>query len=657
MGEIFWIFVGCVFMVVFFLVLLLTAIRTRKVYILYPNIKTNTAFWIFLIIMIGSVVFFLETIYYKICNKQKLRFHNIRQDHYKKYVKLEMMNLALCFPYVHRLRIHQEYTATKAMMKVTKKSYCPDCVEKAMMKVTKKSCVEILRIFYPTRLYYTDSRYFFLFPMAMLRTVFGTSSKAFFFPTRLLIAIVTSILIGIFSGLMCLWVTGFGVDFLRNLIDNVDYLFDVSNVALQSLTNLSVIPHSIVVPLYKPNSFVPLSEMLCENQSLPVSMFNCSSYLSYFSPLNATTNISSRIDDINEKIREKVIDGMNEITRKGTDIIATFFKNKMHIINFFADAVDAVYRCYTISALLGMLNPLFLMFSMATQYRTAILSLRRGQSTFDRKKYGIQRSPEFIPLQMVHIMISTFFIWFCLGLVFTALHFFWKKISWPIVITFLLPIITPQLLKLFINCWILDKDFNRISHRYYFSVIDYVWIFLNIPGAIYFALYRLLMSMAILLIRFPKLDDSIMGFFSVYDRAYRSYVGMLVLDHTMNNPILVVFCDMVWERVQMYRNDNNMKGDKLLSHYRTKKKKVFKQRVGNYLRLCLLLIGHPYLIQYRKKLKNKYGRAIIKSRKSDTNKLNDQESKGVMLKIFSTTTTTTTTTTTATAGTYYLLTN
>jgi len=116
------------------------------------------------------------------------------------------------------------------------------------------------------------------------------------------------------------------------------------------------------------------------------------------------------------------------------------------------------------------------------------------------------------------------------------------------------------------------------------------------------------MTLLFFIIEYAKLDRPAMGPLKLYDRGYLSYMAMLYLDHNMNNPVLVTFCDIIWARIQQNRN-KSLRMTKRKSEIESE---IIQRRSNNRIRLCLLLIHNPFLIKHRKWWKNEKGTAVSK---------------------------------------------
>jgi hypothetical protein len=222
------------------------------------------------------------------------------------------------------------------------------------------------------------------------------------------------------------------------------------------------------------------------------------------------------------------------------------------------------------AVVLTMMLVFFVWTDMLSQYKRRMLKIRRGKWTFDRRLFSILNAPNFVGLQVAHMVVGTFLMWFLLTFFLfilvsptnrgAALDFALTVIISVLGGTFVMRVTS----KYLANSFVVDRTsrtpsaegygngFEYILHRHWFAVFDFTWVFLGVINGFFVAAGRLFIAIAGILYRYIRLDTTVATSeqFEHFDSGYGAYMGMLLLDHTLNNPVALIFTQVISDGIE-----------------------------------------------------------------------------------------------------------
>jgi len=143
-------------------------------------------------------------------------------------------------------------------------------------------------------------------------------------------------------------------------------------------------------------------------------------------------------------------------------------------------------------------------------------------------------------------------------------------------------------------------------------------MFVNVLTVFILSFVRLFLAGFWTLIKFGRMDTSLLNVqFADLDFGYSAYVGMLLIDHDHNNPVLLVLTDLLCQDMRAKRIENDTKAELVdetsplivtpedpattKNKEKTKKNKRAKTRWW----LLLTLHNNPSLLAHRKRVLEK----------------------------------------------------
>jgi len=142
-----------------------------------------------------------------------------------------------------------------------------------------------------------------------------------------------------------------------------------------------------------------------------------------------------------------------------------------------------------------------------------------------------------------------------------------------------------------------------------FTLYDFVWIFANVLAVFVLSFIRLFAFGISTLIKFGRMDSSFLTLkFSDLDFGYSSYVGMLLIDHDHNNPILLVWADILTHELTLQRAKKTAHSAQtdtspLIPFFSSEKHLIgrkYNNRIVNKWWLFVTLHNNPELTEFRK---------------------------------------------------------
>jgi hypothetical protein len=110
---------------------------------------------------------------------------------------------------------------------------------------------------------------------------------------------------------------------------------------------------------------------------------------------------------------------------------------------------------------------------------------------------------------------------------------------------------------------------------------------------------RLIVGATIVMLNIGRLDVPIYpsGYHHI-DGAYVAFIATALLDHYTNNPVKLVFVDLLWKSVRPVVSEASIDMDPQLDADIIREER--RKRARNKWRLIVLMLRNPSLVQYRK---------------------------------------------------------
>jgi len=223
-------------------------------------------------------------------------------------------------------------------------------------------------------------------------------------------------------------------------------------------------------------------------------------------------------------------------------------------------------------------------FFIFKNFKDDSFQLRQGKVFFDKAKFREEYANKYIGYQVAHMSVSFLlialvyvilsalllpFVLSALGIpdysVITGLLNFSLGLLTPTSFNSLgviIPLIGSLGFQMFFNRTVFfqsskDKTNAWLRFPFWYGLFDYNLLYTNALIGITICISRLAMLFLFFLLFVARLDKTTMpgprGGFLNFDPAFKAYIGMLRLDHRYNNPIFLVFGDIMLEKLRMSR--------------------------------------------------------------------------------------------------------
>ncbi len=220
------------------------------------------------------------------------------------------------------------------------------------------------------------------------------------------------------------------------------------------------------------------------------------------------------------------------------------------------------------SGVLSFLGVLVLLRAMSRQYKVHIAEMRKGNYTLmPKQRMAAVPAMKWVPLQLWHTLFgfaSMFVVVFFVTASIAALLVRGAWLSNYLNIqNVLIGFITFSLGSIIATRLVLArtvKDKATIRSRVAFNACDIWSLVWQLGAGLMPVITRLLVSISTTFLLFTRTDLSeVAQPLSFLDSAFKAYAGMQIVDHTHNNPILLVLCELLWMDVQWARATHNYK--------------------------------------------------------------------------------------------------
>lgn len=180
-------------------------------------------------------------------------------------------------------------------------------------------------------------------------------------------------------------------------------------------------------------------------------------------------------------------------------------------------------------------------------------TLRRvhaGEYMFNRRKFWMHKAAAYVGLQIGHAVLGYIVLWLVLWGVFFLVYAepIRDKIGQQLVGAILALLLSSTLISVLTQMFAkygLMKD-RRVWHFRGFALYDLVMLFVQAASGLITAAARLVTLLGFLVVQYIRLDlSSLSEKLQPLDPGYHSYIATLMLDHFYNNPVCVVFTELV----------------------------------------------------------------------------------------------------------------
>ncbi|KAJ5080615.1 hypothetical protein M0811_13931 [Anaeramoeba ignava] len=258
----------------------------------------------------------------------------------------------------------------------------------------------------------------------------------------------------------------------------------------------------------------------------------------------------SRIDYIIALINESILETVTQSSSLNPakinyipDSIETIFKASQTQVDRLISIVKFSGRFTGIMLFLIFLFVWWLIFRL---YRRRIMWLRQGVR-FTKRKPNTGKATSFPGLTAATFIYGFVALWVITTAIIIVLLFFpffnvlWFVFRW-IFYTFMIGFFVMKMWEFFLLLFI---NRNSVTKLRCFSTAEFIWTFLNFVYGVAFASARIFRVLYFTLFHFIRVDLDTLHNISFLKRAYRSYVGMIYMDHIHNNPIRLCFGNML----------------------------------------------------------------------------------------------------------------
>ena len=249
--------------------------------------------------------------------------------------------------------------------------------------------------------------------------------------------------------------------------------------------------------------------------------------------------------------------------------------------NFMMETLGVVNAFGIVFMLLVVCGQWYFIFQ---SFRRDTYALRRGACFVNKAKFREEYANKYIGYQVAHMTVSFAILLFMYVIVAAVLtpfilsatghleddHALWFAL-WDFVVGLIVPrshdrlgIVLPLCGSLLFQMVMNRKVFfvgpahnNWLRLTFWYGLFDYNLIYTNALIGIAVCLSRVGMLFVFFLLFIARLDKTTMpgptGNFLNFDAGFKTYIAMLRMDHRYNNPVFLVFGDLMLERLRESR--------------------------------------------------------------------------------------------------------
>jgi len=196
-------------------------------------------------------------------------------------------------------------------------------------------------------------------------------------------------------------------------------------------------------------------------------------------------------------------------------------------------------------------------------YRARVMKVRQGKYFFDRRRVRLEDASAYPGRQLASCL-------FGYVLVFSSSYTISFLLWWETVRTVIWQeagLYIAVALAASAVCYLLTRlagfflaPFNTVTNRKLFNLFEFIFLVINFGAGLGIGLLRLIQAFAKFVFGFSRVDlPTFPGQRQLerVDGGYASYLAMLCLDHEQNSPIVSVFMNQVVRELRLRRDEKN----------------------------------------------------------------------------------------------------
>ncbi|KAJ5071001.1 hypothetical protein M0811_01983 [Anaeramoeba ignava] len=267
-------------------------------------------------------------------------------------------------------------------------------------------------------------------------------------------------------------------------------------------------------------------------------------------------------------------------------------------------------------AIVLFLVMLFIWWLIFRLYRRRIMWMRQGVR-FGKHRPNTGRATSFAGLAAAHFTYGFVVLWLITASIVSTLLYFpffdiiWFLFKWffyIFMVGFFLLRIWEIMMAVFVRR-------NSVVQPKWFASAEFIWTILNFFYGVAFASARVFRVLYYTLFHYVRVDLDTLHNIRFLKRAFRSYVGMIYMDHIHNNPIRFTFGNM-FTRILKDKNKKRLQLakrsvgcckkipdeqiDQIEDQIEPKPEFILHQKVKSRFLVLLTLSRNPNLVKWRK---------------------------------------------------------
>lgn len=230
-----------------------------------------------------------------------------------------------------------------------------------------------------------------------------------------------------------------------------------------------------------------------------------------------------------------------------THEVAWGYEQAEMVHNEFVTAANAIFAAFVTGVIVGLVAYIVSWAILMLDLRGQIIAARYGRFNFNKDKVFLADASNYFGIQISNAMITYCLV--VLAVTGACTPIYWPLIRdvlislWPILISLLIPVVINLIFKKGFGYCITTnkKPYDHIKHRRWYHWYDLIQLFLQLYTGIMTAIVRFIMVVVIGLVSIPRLDRSPMPAwlerYLLLDNGSKSYQGVILQQHTFNNPV------------------------------------------------------------------------------------------------------------------------
>jgi len=200
-------------------------------------------------------------------------------------------------------------------------------------------------------------------------------------------------------------------------------------------------------------------------------------------------------------------------------------------------------------------------FFLFREFRKKLLQYRRGFYIEKPEKrlqntthyFGFQVMSTFVGGVLLYSLLSGIFFTIGFSVTNQAIRYFLANLIFPTLCAYILISLPISLIESYI---ITKKDGKELKKNFLFYIADCLFLAMHLLRGVILMPVRAALSILLLALYFPRLDVYVFpGEFKVFDWGSISFNSMVYLEHKYNNPIAVVFREILRKEIRCVKDD------------------------------------------------------------------------------------------------------